>query len=80
MLPKFTPIVNLAVTFDVFPVGSQVKLRGSERLGRLLNRNWNVFNRKVHTCAWGERRGFTPSLGSRKMLLVSDFWKINKRF
>jgi len=24
--------------------------------------------------------GFTPSLGSRKMLLVGDFWKINKKF
>jgi len=34
----------------------------------------------THTCAWGERGGFTPSLGSRKMLLVSDFWKINKKF
>jgi len=29
----------------------------------------------------GERvGGFTPSLWSRKMLLVSDFWKINKKF
>jgi len=28
----------------------------------------------------GEGGGFTPSLGSRKMLLVSDFWKINKTF
>jgi len=36
---------------------------------------------KLHTCAYGgERGGFTPSLGSRKMLLVSDFWKINKKF
>jgi len=24
--------------------------------------------------------GFTPPLGSRKMLLVGDFWKINKKF
>jgi len=35
-----------------------------------------------HTCAWGEGRGggIYPPLGSRKMLLVSDFWKINKKF
>jgi len=34
----------------------------------------------IHTCEWGERGGFTSFLGSRKMLLISDFWKINKKF
>jgi len=40
------------------------------------NRGWSIH----HIHAHGGEGGFTPTLGSRKMLLVSDFWKINKKF